>query len=111
MYKTDECDTFSATVIILMHWPYIITAICRCCKPCSQWEHTCIPIFENNGESGTSAYVVLHIDTTIKPLKLSHTIVGNKLVDHSDIIGAAPAGATSSFSTYHLASMDLAKTR
>ena len=31
-----------------------------------------------------------------------HTLVGNKIVDHSDVVGAAPVGAaptTSSFST------------
>ena len=42
-----------------------------------------------------------------------HTLVGNKIVDHSDVVGASPVGAaliTSSFSTYHLASMDWAKT-
>ena len=33
---------------------------------------------------------------------ISHTIVGNKIVDHSDVVGASPVGAaptTSSFST------------
>ena len=43
----------------------------------------------------------------------SRTLVGNKIVDHSDVIGASPVGAaptTSSFSTQHLASMDWAKT-
>ena len=33
---------------------------------------------------------------------ISHTLVGNKLVDHSDVVGASPVGAappTSSFST------------
>ena len=43
----------------------------------------------------------------------SHTLVGNKLVDHSDVVGASPVGTvptTSSLSTYHLASMDWAKT-
>ena len=41
------------------------------------------------------------------------TLVGNKIVDHSDVAGASPAGAaptTSSFSTWHPASMDWAKT-
>ena len=41
------------------------------------------------------------------------TLVGYKIVDHSDVIGASPVGAaptTSSFSTSHLASMDWAKT-
>ena len=38
---------------------------------------------------------------------------GNKIVDHSDVVGASPVGAaptTSSFLTLHLASMDSAKT-
>ena len=33
---------------------------------------------------------------------ISHTLVGNKIIDHSDVVGASPAGAapiTSSFST------------
>ena len=33
---------------------------------------------------------------------VSHTLVGNKIVDHSDVVGASPVGAaptTSSFST------------
>ena len=44
---------------------------------------------------------------------ISSTLVGNKLVDHSDVVGASPVGTaptTSSFSTKHLASMDWAKT-
>ena len=44
---------------------------------------------------------------------ISHTLVRNKIVDHSDVVGALPVGAaptTSSFSTQHLASMDWAKT-
>ena len=43
----------------------------------------------------------------------SHTLAGNKIVDHSDVVGALPVGAaptTSSFSTHHWASMDWAKT-
>ena len=40
-------------------------------------------------------------------------LVGNKIVDNSDVVGASPVGAAptaSSFSTYHLvASMDCAK--
>ena len=38
---------------------------------------------------------------------ISRTL-GNKIVDHSDVVGASPVGAaptTSSFSTLHLASM------
>ena len=44
---------------------------------------------------------------------ISHTLVGSKIVDHSDVVGASPVGAaptTSSFSTYPLASIDFAKT-
>ena len=43
---------------------------------------------------------------------ISHTLVGNKIVDHSDVVGASPAGAAptaSSFSTLHMALMDWAK--
>ena len=41
------------------------------------------------------------------------TLVGNEMFDHSDVVGASPVGAaptTSSFSTYHLVSMDWTKT-
>ena len=40
------------------------------------------------------------------------SLVGNNIVDHSDVAGASPVGAaptTSSFSTWHLASRDSAK--
>ena len=40
--------------------------------------------------------------TTVKPLNISYTLVGNKIVYHSDVVGASPVGAapiTSSFST------------
>ena len=48
-----------------------------------------------------------------KTSNISRTLVGNKIVDNSDVIGASPIGSaptTSSFSTKHLASMDWAKT-
>ena len=48
-----------------------------------------------------------------KTSNISRTLVGNKIVDHSDAVGASPVGAaptTSSFSTEHLASIDSAKT-
>ena len=44
---------------------------------------------------------------------IRRTWVGNEIVDHSDVVGAAPVGATpttSSFSTEHLASVYCAKT-
>ena len=40
---------------------------------------------------------------------ISCTLIGNKLADHSDVVGASPVGTaptTSSFSTLHPASMD-----
>ena len=46
-----------------------------------------------------------------KTSNIRRTLVGNKIVDHSDVVGASPDGAaptTSSFSTWHLASRDLA---
>ena len=47
-----------------------------------------------------------------KTSNISHTLVGNKIIDHSDVVGASPVGAaptTSSFSTWHLASRDSVK--
>ena len=44
---------------------------------------------------------------------IRRTLVGNQIVDHSDVVGASPVGAaptTSSFSTQHLASIYCAKT-
>ena len=44
---------------------------------------------------------------------ISHTFVDNRIVDHSNVVGAALTGdapTTSSFSTYHLASIDCPKT-
>ena len=41
------------------------------------------------------------------------TLVGNKIVDNSDVVGASPVGAaptTSSLSIYNLASVDWAQT-
>ena len=47
-----------------------------------------------------------------KTSNISCTLVGNKIVDHSDVVGASSVGAaptTSSFSTWYLASRDSAK--
>ena len=55
----------------------------------------------------------LRLRTYRKISNIRRTLVGNKIVDHSDVVGASPVGAaptTSSFSTWHLASRDLAKT-
>ena len=57
--------------------------------------------------------VSLHLyDICHQTSNISHTLPGNKIVDHSDVVGASPVGAaptSSSFST-HMASMDWAKT-
>ena len=48
-----------------------------------------------------------------KTSNISCTLVDNKMVVHSDLVGASPVGAapsTSSFSTIHLALMDWEKT-
>ena len=48
-----------------------------------------------------------------KTSNIRRTLVRNKIVDHSDGVGASPVGVaptTSSFSTWHLASRDSAKT-
>ena len=44
---------------------------------------------------------------------IKRTLVGNKIVDHSDVVGASPVGAAptmSSFPTKHMASMAWAET-
>ena len=48
-----------------------------------------------------------------KVSNIRRTMVGNNIVDHWDVVGASPVGTaptTSSFSTWHLASMDWVKT-
>ena len=52
-------------------------------------------------------------NTYCQTYNIRRTSVDNKHVDHSDAVGASPLGAaptTSSFSTYHLASVDWAET-
>ena len=53
------------------------------------------------------------MDKYRKTSNIRLTLVGNKIVDHSDVVGASPVGAaptTSSFSTQHLALRYSAKT-
>ena len=43
-----------------------------------------------------------HTQYYLKTSNISHTLVGNKIVDNSDVVGASPVGTaptTSSFST------------
>ena len=52
--------------------------------------------------SGGDHYQVIIIVHYRKVSNISRTLVGNKIVDHSDVVGASPVGAaptTSSFST------------
>ena len=64
------------------------------------WTSAMIDIYSNGNYRKTSN-------------KIRRTWLGNKIVDHSDVVGASPVGAaptTASFSTWHLASRDSAKT-
>ena len=57
-------------------------------------------------------WALIQVNHYRKVSNMRHTLVGNKIVDHWDVLGAAPIGAartTSSFSTEHVASMDWAK--
>ena len=77
----------------------------------------------NNGEAGDLIRRLAHCDVTIMYYSFAYpyrqvsnirrTLVGNYIVDHSDVVGASPIGAaptTSSFWTLHLASKDWPKT-
>ena len=60
-----------------------------------------------------NAWLATDLSIYLKISKISHTLVVNKRVDHSDVTGASPVGAaptTSSFLTKNLASMDWAET-
>ena len=60
-----------------------------------------------SGEAKLSRYDYREISN------IRRTLVGKKIVDNSDVVGASPVGAaptTSSFSTKHLVSIDCAKT-
>ena len=60
-----------------------------------------------------STHVLADFQKDPQTSDISNTLLGNKIVDHSDVVGASPVGAaptTSSFSTCHLASIDCTKT-
>ena len=65
--------------------------------------------------SGSTTLPALESQTKIiyrKTSNIIRSLVDNKIVDHSDVVGASRVGAaptTSSFSTWHLASRDSAK--
>ena len=58
-------------------------------------------------------FKVVYDFTYRQTCNINHTFVGNDIGDHSDVVGASPVGiapSTSSFSTWHLISMDWANT-
>ena len=70
---------------------------------------------QNGYTSETNGYISKRkCDITYhKTSNIKGTLIGNKIVEHSDAVGASPVGAastTSSFSTQHLASIVWAKT-
>ena len=52
---------------------------------------------------------MVNLEIYRKTSNMRRTLVCNKIVDLSDVVGAAPAPTKSSFSTWHLASRDSAK--
>ena len=51
---------------------------------------------------GMSSSILYYLEKYRKTSSISRTLVGNKIVDNSDVVGASPVGAaptTSSFST------------
>ena len=77
-----------------------------------QWGHTTNSIEISIEIKTFSLKKYVNLDYR-KVSNIRRTLVGNKIVDHSDVVGASPVGAaptTSSFSTQHLASRDSAKT-
>ena len=91
-----------------------------------QWHYLCLNMLMSlcnktylcDLNSWDAALSYKHIITMIsgeyrKISNIRRTLVGNTIVDHSDVVGASPVGAaptTSSFSTQHLAPRYSAKT-
>ena len=98
-----------ASSIVICHSSVIFPTISL-----NGWLCKCLPTFTQIPEIAGSSliqypfslmYCVFHKHR--KTSNISHTLVGNKIVDHSDVVGASPVGAaptTSSFWTWHLAS-------
>ena len=73
----------------------------------------CQQMIENACNLSYYLKYILQINYYCQTSKISHTLVGNKVVDHSNVVGASPVTAapiTSLFSTQHLPSIDWAKT-
>ena len=105
------CDHFST-----LRWRRWIRASWKTiCLSCAA--HTMVT--KGAGASAILVATLLSQNTPVsapeyrKTSNIRRTLVGNKIVNHSDVVGASPVGAaptTSSFSTWHLASRDSAKT-
>ena len=89
--------------------------------PTVQWISGC-QTWQWNNKSIHSIYIIHTLNLVSQTSNISHPLVGNNIVDHSDDVGALPVGAAlttsswSSFSTWHLASIyctlkDKCKTR
>ena len=70
----------------------------------SKWDEYIDGFVQNCGVSSALAMEILPSSnrTYHQTSNISHTLVGNKIVYHSDVVGAAPVGpapTTSSFST------------
>ena len=83
------------------------------------WKNSAFKLWrDERSPNGTWPYFVMNLlDMSPHNYRqvstIRHTLVDNKIVDHSDVVGASPVGAaptTSSFSTKHLVSLDWAKT-
>ena len=75
--------------------------------------HICLLCITYTKASLTAWSYTNPISVYCQTSNISRSSVGNKIVDHWDVVGASPVGAaptTSSFSTYHLASIYCTKT-
>ena len=99
-------------------WAMILLPPSKYCPCIIRLTLLVIPQKMTDGIDGNDVCVGAYVRTCLpKPLyrktsNISCTLVGNKIVDHSDVVGASPVGAaptTSSFSIRHLASRDWAK--
>ena len=76
----------------------------------SIWSYPYIGIKSDNRYT---SHHILNLQAYHQVSDTRHTLVGHKINDHSDVVGASPvvaAPTTYSFSTLHLAAMDWAKT-
>ena len=96
MLKTVSCD--DAIFVTIGSTRSCHNNNLQCPQWRQSWHHT-------NSELFVIQFEIIYF----QPSDRSRTLVGNKIVDLSDVVGASPVGTastTSSFSTKHLASMD-----